>query len=135
MYWDSCFFDQLWFYFLKWKHHSEIYEYSFRFINNRKRYLTARSQDYLPIGSHKNKFILWSQNLLIFFENFCKRKFHEFPEFWGNFWKFILRNKEFSPHTKVYTRNFFRFFGNSPKYIYAKLKNFAIFRTREIFPK
>ena len=59
------------------------------------------------IGSHKNKFIFRSQNLSIFFKNVRKRKFSEFPEFWGNFRKFILQSKEFSSHTKVYTRNFF----------------------------
>ena len=81
----------------------------FRFIDNRKRCVTARSQDYLPIGSHKDKFIFQSRNLLIFFKNFRKRKFRKFPEFWSNLQKFILQNKEFSEHTKVYTRNFFRF--------------------------
>ena len=39
------------------------------------------------------KFIFRSQNLLIFFKNFRKKKFHEFLKFWGNFRKFILRNK------------------------------------------
>ena len=63
--------------------------------------ITARSQEYLRIGSHKNKFIFRSQNLLIHFKNFPKRKRQDFPEFWGNFRKFILRNKEFSSHTKV----------------------------------
>ena len=63
----------------------------------------------MPIGSHKNKFIFRSQNLLIFFKNIRKTKFHEFPEFWGDFRKFILRNKELRSHTKAYTRNFFRF--------------------------
>ena len=81
----------------------------FSFTNNRKRCLTVRSQDYLPIGSQKNKFIFRSQNLLIYFKNFLKIKFREFPEFWGNFRKFILQNKEFSPQTKVHQLNFLRF--------------------------
>ena len=95
LYLNSCFFDQLWFYSLKWKYHLECYEYFLRFINNRKRCLTARSQDYLPIGSHKNKFVFRSQNLLIFFKNFGKRKFREFPEFRGSFRKFIMHTRKF----------------------------------------
>ena len=128
----------------------------------------------MPIGSHKDKFIFQSQNLLIFFKNFRKRKFRKFPEFWSNLQKFILQNKEFSEHTKVYRRIFFRFchlqklrmlsanistnaiksgvlrkmkllysqkfisgkvfsYWEFAKVIYAKLKNFAIFRTCESF--
>ena len=61
----------------------------------------SKESEYLPIGSHKNKFIFRSQNLLIHFKNFPKRKRQDFPEFWGSFRKFILRNKEFSSHMKV----------------------------------
>ena len=108
LHWNSCLFDQIWFYSLKWKYHLEFYDYFFKFINNTKRCLRARSQDFLPIGSQENKFIFRNQNFLNFFKNFYKRKLHEFPKFWGNFQKFILRNKEFSLHTKVYTHNFLR---------------------------
>ena len=86
-----------------------LWIFFFRFINNRKRCLTVRIQDYLPIGIHQDKFIFRIQNLLIYFKNFYKRKFRNFPEFWENFWKFILQNEEFSSHMKVYERNFFRF--------------------------
>ena len=181
----SCFFDHLWFYPLKWKCHLAFYQYFFKFINNRKRCLTARSQDYLPIGNHKNKYIVYkistfrSQNLLIFFQNFCNRNCRRFPEIWAIFKSLPCKTKNLA-NTRKFIRVIFLDFvickscacckpiflqiqyntikvlreikllysqkfiwqnsgnfliGNSRKYINAKLKNFAIFRTCEKFPE
>ena len=106
LYLNSCFFDHLWFYPLKLKYHLAFYVYFFKFINNKKRCLTARSQHYLPTGSHKNKFILRSQNLLIFFKNVRKWKFCKFPKFWAIFKSLPCKTKNLA-NTRKFIRVIF----------------------------
>ena len=62
----------------------------------------------MPIGSHKNKFIFRSQNLLIFFKTFARQNFTNSPNFGATFESLSCETKNLA-HTKAYTRNFFRF--------------------------